>query len=59
VAPRTAFQDMLKDLDFIESCKRRHILLEPDTGGDVDAIVTQIVDLPKTIVTKLGTVLRQ
>jgi len=58
-ALRQAFQDMLKDPDFVESCKRRHIMLDPDTGEDMDAIVTEIVNLPKPVVIKLGTLLRQ
>jgi hypothetical protein len=59
LAALRALQDMLKDPDFIESCKRRHIMLDPDTGEDMDAIVTEIVNLPKPDVTKLGTLLRQ
>lgn len=58
-ALRQAFQDMLKDPDFIASCKQRHIMLDPDIGEAMDAIVTEIVNLPKPIVTKLGTLLRQ
>lgn len=58
-ALRQAFQEMLKDPDFIDSCKQRHIMLDPDTGEDMDAIVTEIMNLPKPIVLKLGTLLRQ
>lgn len=58
-ALRQAFQDMLKDPDFIESCKQRHVMLDPDTGEDMDAIVTEIVNLPKPIVAKLGPLVRQ
>lgn len=59
VALRRAFQDMLNDPDFIDSCKRRHIMLDPGTGEEMDAIVTEIVNLPKPIVIKFGTLLRQ
>lgn len=34
-------------------------MLDPDTGEDMDAIVMEIVNLPKPIITKLGTLLRQ
>lgn len=56
---RQAFQDMLKDPGFIDSCKQRHIMLDPDTGEDMDAIVSEIANLPKPIVIELGTLLRQ
>ena len=59
VALRQAFQDMIKEPEFIDSCKQRHIMLDPDTGEDMDAIVTEIMNLPKPIVIKLGTLLRQ
>lgn len=59
VALRQAFQDMIKDPEFIDSCKQRHVMLDPDTGEDMDAIVTEIMNLPKPIVIKLGTLLRQ
>lgn len=59
MALRQAFQDMLKDPDFIASCKQRHIMLDPDTGEAMDALVTEIVNLPKPVVNKLGTLLRQ
>lgn len=58
-ALRHAFQDMLKDPGFIDSCKQRHIMLDPDTGEDMDAIVSEIANLPKPIVIELGTLLRQ
>jgi tripartite-type tricarboxylate transporter receptor subunit TctC len=58
-ALRKAFADMLKDPDFVAACKQRHIMIDPDTGEDMDAIVTETVNLPKPIIAKLGVLLRQ
>jgi len=53
-ALRKAFQDMLDDQDFIESCKQRSIMLEPGTGEDMDSLAKEIVNLPKPIISKIG-----
>jgi len=58
-ALRKGFADMLNDPDFIESCKQRHIMIDPGTGEDIDAIVRETVNLPKPIIAKLGVLLRQ
>ncbi len=58
-ALRTAFKAMLKDPDFVAACKQRHITIDPDTGEDMDAIVTDTVNLPKPIISKLGVLLRE
>ena len=56
---RRAFADMLKDPDFVEACKQRHITIDPGSGEDMDAIVNETVNLPKPIIAKLGALLRQ
>jgi tripartite-type tricarboxylate transporter receptor subunit TctC len=58
-ALRKGFAEMLKDPDFIESCKQRHIMIDSATGEDMDAIVSETVNLPKPIIAKLGELLRQ
>ena len=58
-ALRNAFAEMLKDPDFIAACKQRHIMIDPATGEDMDAIVTETVNLPKPIIAKLGVLLRE
>jgi hypothetical protein len=50
---------MLSDPAFIESCKQRHIMIDPGTGQDMDAIVKDIVTLPKPIIANLAALLRQ
>ncbi len=58
-ALRKAFADMLRDPAFIESCKKRHIMIDPGTGEDMDVIAKNIVTLPKPILANLGTLVRQ
>jgi tripartite-type tricarboxylate transporter receptor subunit TctC len=58
-ALRKAFADMLKDPDFTESCKQRHIMIDPGTGEDMDAIVRETANLPESIIAKLAALLRQ
>src|SRR5580704_7990413 len=49
-ALRKAFQDMLKDRDFLAACEKRNLMLDPGTGEAMDAIVQETVHLPKPIV---------
>ncbi len=58
-ALRKAFADMLGDPAFVESCKKRHIMINSGTGEDMDAIAKDIVTLPKPILANLGTLVRQ
>ena len=57
-ALRTAFQDMLKDPDFLAACKQRNMMLDPATGADMDAINQDTMNLPKPIVEALRTLLK-
>jgi tripartite-type tricarboxylate transporter receptor subunit TctC len=59
MALRKAFQDMVNDPGFVEACRQRHVMLDPGTGEDMDAIVTETANLPKPTVDNLGTLLRQ
>jgi tripartite-type tricarboxylate transporter receptor subunit TctC len=53
-ALRKAFQDMLNDPDFVTACKQRHLMVDPASGEDIDAIVKETVSLPKAIVSQVG-----
>jgi tripartite-type tricarboxylate transporter receptor subunit TctC len=57
-ALRTAFQDMLKDPDFVAACAKRNLMLDPAAGEDMDAINRETMNLPKPIVEALRSLLR-
>jgi tripartite-type tricarboxylate transporter receptor subunit TctC len=57
-ALRTAFQEMLKDPDFLAACTQRNLMLDPGTGQDMDAINQETMSLPKPIVDSLRTLLK-
>ena len=57
-ALRTAFQEMLKDPDFLAACTQRNLMLDPAPGADMDAINQETMSLPKPIVDSLRTLLR-
>jgi tripartite-type tricarboxylate transporter receptor subunit TctC len=58
-ALRTAFQEMLKDPDFVAACVKRNLMLEPAKGEDMDAINQETMNLPKPIVEALRTLLKE
>jgi tripartite-type tricarboxylate transporter receptor subunit TctC len=58
-ALRAAFQEMLKDPDFIAACAKRNLMLEPASGQDMDAINQETMNLPKPIVESLRTLLKE
>jgi tripartite-type tricarboxylate transporter receptor subunit TctC len=57
-ALRTAFQEMLKDPDFLAACTKRNLMLDPASGPDMDAINQDTMNLPKPIVEALRTLLK-
>jgi tripartite-type tricarboxylate transporter receptor subunit TctC len=57
-ALRTAFQEMLKDPDFLAACAKRNLMLDPASGQDMDAINQDTMNLPKPIVEALRTLLK-
>jgi len=57
-ALRAAFQEMLKDPDFIAACAQRHLMLDPAKGEDMDAINQETMNLSKPIVEALRTLLK-
>jgi tripartite-type tricarboxylate transporter receptor subunit TctC len=58
-ALRLAFQEMLKDPDFIAACAKRNLMLEPGSGEEMDAINQETMNLPKPIVEALRTLLKE
>jgi tripartite-type tricarboxylate transporter receptor subunit TctC len=57
-ALRAAFQEMLKDPDFLAACTQRNLMLDPAKGEDMDAINQETMSLPKPIVDALRTLLK-
>jgi tripartite-type tricarboxylate transporter receptor subunit TctC len=58
-ALRAAFQDMLKDPDFIAACQKRNLMLDPGRGEDMDAISQETMNLPKPFVAALRSLLKE
>ena len=58
-ALRKAFQEMVKDPEFLASCEKRNIMLDPATGEEMDAIVAQTMQIPKAVVMKIPPLLNQ
>ncbi len=56
-ALRRAFAEMLKDPDFIAACKKRHLMVDPGSGEDMDAIVKETFALPQPVLAKIGAML--
>lgn len=58
-ALRKAFQDMLKDPDFIATAKQRNMMLDPASADQMDAITKETMALPKPIVESLTKLLKE
>jgi tripartite-type tricarboxylate transporter receptor subunit TctC len=58
-ALRAAFQEMLKDPDFIAACEQRRLMLDPARGEAMDAIIRDTMSLPKPFVASLKTLLKE
>jgi len=58
-ALRTAFQDMLKDPEFLAACEKRNVTIEPATGEEMDAITRETVRMPKPIVAAVGKLFKE
>jgi tripartite-type tricarboxylate transporter receptor subunit TctC len=56
-ALRKAFAAMVKDPDFVAACEKRHLMLDPASGEDMDAIVKNTFALPKPTLAKIGAML--
>ena len=58
-ALRIAFQETLKDPDFIAATKKRNLMIDPGTGEAMDAINQETMKLPAPMVAKLKELLRE
>ena len=56
-ALRGAFAQMVKDPAFIAACDKRHLMLDPASGADMDTIVKHTFALPQPTLTKIGAML--
>lgn len=57
-ALRKAFQSMLADPTFKAQTDKRHITIEPGTGEDMDAIARDTMKSPKSVLDKVGSLLK-
>jgi tripartite-type tricarboxylate transporter receptor subunit TctC len=56
-ALRAAFAQMVKDPVFVAACSKRHLMFDPASGEDMDAIVKETFALPKPTLAKIGALL--
>jgi tripartite-type tricarboxylate transporter receptor subunit TctC len=56
-ALRAAFSMMLKDPDFIAASDTRHLMLDPGSGEEMDAIVKETFSLPQPVLAAIGEML--
>lgn len=57
-ALRKAFADMLADKEFLATAAKRKMTIDPGTGEELDAIVRNTLKLPKTIIDKVGAMMK-
>jgi len=57
-ALRTAFNDMLKDPDFLAETERRKLMIEGASGEEIDDIVRETLRLPPELADKIGQMMR-
>jgi tripartite-type tricarboxylate transporter receptor subunit TctC len=57
-ALRKAFDDTMKDPEFLDEAKKAHADLRPMSGTDLQTLVTEVVRTPPEVVTKLNSVLQ-
>lgn len=57
-ALRKAFEEMLKDPDFLAACEKRNLMLDPGTGEAMDAITKETEALPKPVVEALRALMK-
>jgi tripartite-type tricarboxylate transporter receptor subunit TctC len=58
-ALRTAFQELVKDPEFIAICQKRNLMLDPAPGEAMDTINADTMKLPKETVAALRDVLKE
>ena len=55
---RDAFAATMKDPDFIADVKKQKLDLEPEDGGYLEALIRKIYATPKTVVAKIGELIK-
>jgi tripartite-type tricarboxylate transporter receptor subunit TctC len=58
-ALRGAFQDMLKDPEFVAATAKRNLMIDPAPGQEMDAVTAQTMALPKPTVEALRKLLKE
>ncbi|MGH7247555.1 MAG: Bug family tripartite tricarboxylate transporter substrate binding protein, partial [Pseudomonadota bacterium] len=58
-ALRRAFTQMVNDPAFVAVCNKRHLMLDPASGADIDAIVKETFALPQSTLRKIGDMLAE
>jgi len=58
-ALREAFTQMVKDPVFVAACEKRHLMLDPASGEEMDAIVRETFALPQATRATIGAMLGQ
>jgi tripartite-type tricarboxylate transporter receptor subunit TctC len=58
-ALRQAFAQMVKDPAFVAACAKRHLMLDPASAEEMDAIVHETFALPQPTLAKIGALLGQ
>jgi tripartite-type tricarboxylate transporter receptor subunit TctC len=53
-ALRTAFQEMLKDPDFLAASEKRNLMVDGASGEEIDQIVRETLKLPQAVAEKVG-----
>jgi tripartite-type tricarboxylate transporter receptor subunit TctC len=57
-ALRAAFAAMLKDPEFVAECANRKLPIEGATGEEVDAMVRETLQLPRSMLDEIGKMMR-
>jgi tripartite-type tricarboxylate transporter receptor subunit TctC len=58
-ALRTAFQEMLKDPEFLAACANRNVTIEPAKGEEMDAITRDTMRMPKAMAETVGKLFKE
>jgi tripartite-type tricarboxylate transporter receptor subunit TctC len=58
-ALRNAFQETLKDPDFVAACEKRSITIEPAKGEEMDAITRETMLMPKAVMQNVGKLFKE
>lgn len=53
-ALRAAFNAMLADPAFVAACDKRHLMLDPGSGEEMDVIVKETFALPPGVLAEIG-----